>query len=246
MPWQARKEKKIHTGRRNSFSVHGRGPELSISSVVSVSRCPIRYALGKKEKNPESWRYTLTKQLSLHLGEELDAKTVWEEACLVNDNPDPSQKPFLSEMVRLCGGKNDWRAATATDVPVRSGSYGIHGTVDRIFENEPYFAIVRSSTAPAHGVYTADRLRVTGYTICLREMLGDHVKGGTIEYLPSGASRLVIVEPRDKRRFLQALSETRRIEEGGLPRRPFRPPCSHCPYEGDCEDTEGTRLSELL
>jgi len=25
------------------------------------------------------------KQLSLHLGEELDTETVWEEACLVND-----------------------------------------------------------------------------------------------------------------------------------------------------------------
>ena len=226
--------------------MHGRGPELSISSVVSVSRCPIRYALGKKEKRPESWRYTLTKQLSFHLGGEIDAETVWKEACLVNDDQDPALKPFLSEMVRLCAGKRDWRAATATDVPVRSGTYGIHGTVDRIFEDEPYFALVRSSTAPAHGVYAADRIRVTGYTICLREMLGDHVRGGTIEYLPSGVSRFVVVEPRDKRRFLRALSETRNIEEGGLPRRPFRPPCSHCPYEGDCEDPGGTRLSELF
>jgi hypothetical protein len=226
--------------------MHRIGPELSISSVVSVSRCPVRYALGKREKKPESWRYTLTKQLSFHLGGELDTETVWEEACLVNDAPDPALKPFLSEMVRLCGGKKDWRPATATDVSVRSNSYGIHGTVDRIFEDEPYFALVRSSTAPARGVYTADRLRITGYSICLREMLGDHIQGGSIEYLPSGASRVVVIEPRDKRRFLQALSETRRIEDGGLPRRPFRPPCTHCPYEGDCEDPGGTRLSELL
>jgi CRISPR-associated exonuclease Cas4 len=226
--------------------MHGKGTELSISSIASVSRCPIRYARGKKEKKPESWRYTLTKQLSLHLGEELDTETVWEEACLVNDEPDPSLKPFLSEMVRLCGGKKDWRAATATDVAVKSRTYGIHGTVDRIFDDEPYFAIVRASTAPAHGVYSADRIRVTGYALCLREMLGETVRGGTIEYLPSGASRFVLVEPRDKRKFLKALSETRRIEEGGLPRRPFRPPCSHCPHEGDCEDSGGTRLSELL
>jgi CRISPR/Cas system-associated exonuclease Cas4 (RecB family) len=149
-------------------------------------------------------------------------------------------------MVRLCGGKKDWRAATATDVAVKSGTYGIHGTVDRIFEDEPRFAIVRSSAAPAHGVYAADRLRITGYTLCLREMFGDHVRGGSIEYLPSGISLFVVVEPRDKRRFLQALNETRRIENGGLPRRPFRPPCAYCPYEGNCEKLDGTRLSELF
>ena len=226
--------------------MHGPVTEISISSIVAVSQCPVRYALGKKEKTPESWRYTLTKQLSFHLGGDLDADTIWEEACLVNDNPDPTLKPFLSEMVSLCGRKRDWRAATGTDATVRSGAYGIQGTVDRIFEDEPYFAIIRSSTAPAHGVYTADRLRVTGYTLCLREMLGDHVHGGSIEYLPSGVSRFVGVEPRDRRRFLQALYETRRIENGGLPRRPFRPPCAHCPYEGNCGTQGGTRLSELF
>lgn len=227
-------------------SVHGPVPELNISSVVAVSRCPVRYVLGKREKRPESWRYTLTKQLSFHLGEELDADAIWEEACQVHDAPDPSLKPFLSEMVSLCTRRRDWRTATGTDVPVRSRTYAIHGTVDRIFEDEPYFSLVRSSSAPAHGVYAADRLRVTGYTLCLREMLGDHVHGGNIEYLPSGVSRFVVVEPRDRRRFLQALYETRRIEGGGLPRRPFRPPCAYCPYEGDCELSGGTRLSELL
>jgi hypothetical protein len=226
--------------------VQGPVPELSIPSIVAVSRCPVRYALGKKEKKPEPWRYTLTKQLSYHLGGELDADTVWEEACLVNDATDPDMKPFLSEMVRLCGGKKDWRVAIGTDVAARSGTYGIYGTVDRIFEDEPFFAIVRSSTAPAHGAYTADRLRIMGYTLCLREMLGDHVRGGSIEYLPSGISRFVTIEPRDKRRFLQALYETRRIEDGGLPRRPFRPPCVHCPYEGNCEKLDGIRLSELF
>jgi hypothetical protein len=226
--------------------VTGPIPEVSISSVVAVSRCPVRYELGKREKKPESWRYTLTKQLSFHLGEELDADIIWEEACQVHDLPDPTLKPFLSEMVRLCARSRQWRTAAGTDVAVRSGTYAIHGIVDRIFEDEPYFSLVRSSSAPAHGVYAADRLRVTGFTLCLREMLGDHIHGGTIEYLPSGASRFVVIEPRDRRRFLQALYETRRIESGYLPRRPFKPPCAHCPYEGKCETSGGTRLSELL
>jgi CRISPR-associated exonuclease Cas4 len=221
-------------------------PELSISSVVAVSRCPVRFSIEKADKKPESPRYVLAKQLSYHLGEELDSDVVWEEACLVHDGPDLSLKPFLSEMVRLCGNRQDWRQPRESDVRVSSDIYHIHGTIDRLFEEEPLFAIVRSSAAPSHGVYAADRVRITGYTICLREMLGDSIRGGSIEYLPSGVSRFVTVEPRDKRKFLHALHEARRIMNGGLPRKPLRPPCTHCPYGGDCEPSDGTRLSDLF
>jgi CRISPR/Cas system-associated exonuclease Cas4 (RecB family) len=221
-------------------------PELSISSVVATSRCPVRFSIEKNKAASESFRYTLTKQVSYHLGEEINEEVVWEEACLVHDHPDHSLKPFLSEMVRFCGKKKDWRIPRESDLRVSAERYRIHGVVDRLFEDEPYFAIVRSSGAPAHGVYAADRLRITGYTICLQEMLGGHIRGGSIEYIPSGDSRFVTVEPRDKRKFLAALHEARRIMNGGFPRRPLRPPCTHCPYSSDCEPGGGTRLSEIL
>jgi CRISPR/Cas system-associated exonuclease Cas4 (RecB family) len=226
--------------------VHRPVPELSISSVVAVSRCPVRFCIEKNEKKPESWRYTLAKQLSYHLGEELDDDAVWEEACLVHDHPDPSMKPFLSEMVRLCRNKQDWRQVRESDVRVSSDIYRIHGIVDRLFEDEPYFAIVRSSAAPPRGLYAADRVRITGYTICLQEMLGDYIRGGSIDYLPSGISRYAIVEPRDKRKFLHALREARRIMNGAHPCKPLRPPCTYCPYCDSCDPSAGTRLSELL
>jgi CRISPR/Cas system-associated exonuclease Cas4 (RecB family) len=226
--------------------VHRPVPDVSISSVAAVSRCPVRFYLEKKEKKPESWRYTLTKQLSYHLSDDLDEETIWEEACLIHDEPDPGLKPFLSEMVRLCRNNRKWRPARETDVSVQSGSFGIHGIVDRMFEEEPYFAIVRSGPAPSRGVFATDRVRVTGYTICLKEMFGNHIHGGSIEYLPSGVSRDVIVEPRDKRKFLHALHETRRIMNGGLPRKPLRPLCTHCPYHDRCEPSTGKRLSELF
>jgi CRISPR-associated exonuclease Cas4 len=226
--------------------VHRPVPDLSISSVAAVSRCPVRFYIEKKEKRTETWRYTLTKQLSYHLGNEFDEKTIWEEACMIHDNPDHALKPFLSDMVRLCRNNPDWRPVRETDVRVHSDSYAIHGIVDRMFEEEPYFAIVRSSSAPPRGVFATDRVRITGYTICLREMLGDHIHGGSIEYLPSGISRYVPVEPRDKRTFLHALHETRRIMNGGLPRKPLRPPCMHCPHGDHCESSDGKRLSELF
>jgi CRISPR-associated exonuclease Cas4 len=221
-------------------------PELSISSVAAVSMCPVRFYIEKNEKRIESWRYTLTKQLSYHLGDEIDEDMIWEEACLIHDHPDPDLKPFLTEMVRLCRNSREWKAARETDVRVHSDRFALHGIVDRMFEKEPYFAIVRSSSAPPRGVFAADRVRITGYTICLREMLGDHIHGGSIEYLPSGISRRVFVEPRDKRTFLHALHETRRITTGGLPRKPLRPPCTHCPYNNHCESSDGKRLSELF
>jgi CRISPR-associated exonuclease Cas4 len=221
-------------------------PELSISSVVAVSRCPVRFSIEKNNKKPESWRFTLAKQLSYHLGEELDDDAVWEEACLVHESPDPALKPFLSEMVRLCRNKRDWRQPRESDVRVSSDTYHIHGTIDRLFEEDPYFAIVRSSAAPSRGLYAADRVRITGYTICLREMLGEDIRGGSIEYLPSGVSRYVTVEPRDKRKFLHALHEARRIMNGGLPRKPLCPPCMHCLYDGNCEPSGGKRLSDLF
>jgi CRISPR/Cas system-associated exonuclease Cas4 (RecB family) len=221
-------------------------PELSISSVVATSRCPVRFSIEKDTPRSESWRYTLAKQLSYHLAEELDEDVIWEEACLVRENPDPAMKPFLSEMIRLCRDKMDWRVPRESDVRVNSGKYKIYGVIDKLFDHDPYFALVRSSGAPVRGVYALDRLRVTGYTICLQEVLGDHVRGGTIEYIPSGVSRSVTVEPRDKRKFIHALHEARRIINGVPPRKPLQPPCGHCPYSRDCEPVFGTRLSDLL
>ncbi len=222
-------------------------PELSISSVVTTSRCPIRFFLEKDLKDLRtSYRYTLAKQVSYHLGGELDEDAIWDEACLVDDHPDLSMRPFLSDIVRLCRNHAGFRQASEVDIKVRSEHYQITGIIDRLFEDDPYFAIVRSSAAPSHGVYAADRLRICGYTICLRELLGDHVRGGSVEYIPSGVSRRVVVEPRDKRAFLYALNEARRIVLGGLPRRPFNPSCEYCSHAGTCESAEGTRLSEIL
>jgi CRISPR/Cas system-associated exonuclease Cas4 (RecB family) len=226
--------------------VHSPIPELSITSVVATSRCPVRFSIERNAIASESWRYTLAKQVSYHLSEEIDEEVVWEEACLVRDQPDPSMKPFLSEMVRLCRNKRDWRIPRESDVRVNSERYLIHGIVDKLFDDGPYFAIVRSSGAPAQGVYAMDRLRITGYTICLREMLGDHIRGGSIEYIPSGVSRAVTVEPRDKRKFLSALHEARQIMNGKPPRKPLHPPCDYCPFSSECKSAGGTRLSELF
>ncbi len=140
----------------------------------------------------------------------------------------------------------DWRKCCDSDVKVYSAKYHMHGIVDKIFDDEPFFSIIRPSHAPPSGIYSSDRLRIAAYTACLQEMLGKDIEGGSVEYIPSGITRFCRVEPLDKRRLLRALYETKRIRSGEVPRRPLRPPCERCPEKGRCGPGEGMRLSDLL
>lgn len=221
-------------------------PDLSISAVVTASKCPVRFFLEKGQGRMESWRYTVAKQISYRLGDALDADEIWDDVCLLQKEIDSSAYPLLTESVRLCRNTPGWRTYRESDVAVRSESYRIHGIVDKVFDDEPFFAVTRPSPAPSRGIYTADRLRIAGYAICLGEMLGIDVQGGMVEYIHSGIERVCTIEPIDKRKFLRALYEARRITGGELPRKPLRPPCDHCPETDRCDPAGGKRLSDLL
>lgn len=231
---------------KTSSGVSHRIPDLSISAVVTASMCPFRFYLEKGAGRMESWRYTVAKQISYRLGDTLDADEIWTEVGILQKDVDSSVFPLLAESVRLCGLNPDWRRYREADVAVRSETHRIHGIVDKIFFEDPLFAIARPTPAPARGVYTADRLRVAGYALCLEEMLGTAVPRGTVEYIHSGIGRVCTLEPIDKRKFLRALHEARRITNGELPRKPLRPPCSTCSQTERCDPAGGTRLSDLL
>lgn len=221
-------------------------PDLSISAIVTAAKCPVRFYLDKGQRRNESWRYTVAKQISYRLGDRLDPDEIWDDVRLLQKDIDNSVYPLLTESVRLCSNTPEWRKYREQDVAVRSESYRIHGIVDKLFDDEPFFAVTRPTPAPSRGVYTADRLRVAGYAICLEEMLGMDVRGGIVEYVHSGTERPCTVESIDKRKFLRALYEARRITSGELPRKPLRAPCDHCPEIDRCDPAGGKRLSDLL
>ncbi len=231
---------------QTSLDVSRSIPELSISAVVTTSRCPFRFYLEKGAGRTESPRYTIAKQISYRLGNPLDADEIWNEVGLIQKDLDSSVFPLLTESVRLCSINPGWRRYREADVAVRSETHKIHGIVDKVFFDEPLFTVTRPATAPVRGVYSADRLRIAGYAICLEEMLDTPVPAGTVEYVHSGIERTCIIEPIDKRKFLRALQEARRIAGGELPRKPLRPPCSTCPQEERCGPAGGKRLSDLL
>ena len=208
--------------------------------------CPFRFYLDKGQARPESWRYSVAKQISYRLGDPLDTDEIWEDIRLLQKDIDSSVFPILTESVRLCNNNPGWRRYREADVTVRSESHRIHGIVDKVFDDEPFFAITRPASAPSRGIYGADRLRVAGYAICLEEMLGTAILRGAVEYIHSGIERVSTIEPIDKRKFIRALYEARRITNGELPRKPLRPPCTSCPHSDRCEPAGGKRLSDLL
>ncbi|MDD1668067.1 MAG: Dna2/Cas4 domain-containing protein, partial [Methanomicrobiales archaeon] len=138
-----------------------------------------------------------------------------------------------------------WRIPAETEVPVRSDRFGIRGLVDKIYDEEPSFAITRPTEAPAFGVPGSDRIRVAAYALCLRETLGIPSAQGRVEYIPSGEARVCTPQPRDRRAVIRAADAVRRIREGQIPRKPPSAPCRGCPHDNRC-NTGGKRLSDLF
>ncbi|MCX6688619.1 MAG: recombinase RecB [Methanoregula sp.] len=203
----------------------------------------MRYYFERDEPRTESDRYAVCKQLSYHLGRQLDAAAIWEEVQAVHPAIDPVQQAFLETCVTRCSATG-WKPAIQTDVQVVSEKQGIVGMVDRI-TLDGAFSVIRAAGAMPFGTYVADRLRIAGYALCLEEMTGEVVTGGNVEYIPDGVTRFHTVQPRDRRQLLSTLHTVRSIRDGAVPHHPLNAPCNRCRHKERCE-SGGHRLSELL
>lgn len=203
----------------------------------------MRYYFERDEPRTESDRYAVCKQLSYHLGRQIDAAAIWEEVRAVHPAIDPAQQVFLETCVARCL-KTEWKPAIQTDVQVISEKQGIVGMVDRI-TTDGAFSVIRAAGALPFGTYAADRLRIAGYALCLEEMTGEVVTGGNVEYIPDGVTRFHTVQPRDRRQLLSTLHTVRSIRDGAVPHHPLNAPCNRCRHKDRCE-SGGHRLSELL
>ncbi len=217
---------------------------VTVSDLVRVHACPVRYYYERDEPFEESDRYAVCKQLSYHLGDPLDAEMIWAETLVVRPNIDASLREFLDLCITACT-KSTWTPADETDVHVHSEKHGIVGMIDRIAPDGS-FSIVRAAGAMPFGTYAADRLRVAALALCLEEMTGREVPGGHVEYIPDGVSRYHAVQPRDRRQLIATLHKLRAIHDGETPRHPLNAPCPRCRYREKCESSGGHRLSELL
>ncbi|OPY38737.1 MAG: hypothetical protein A4E35_00522 [Methanoregula sp. PtaU1.Bin051] len=217
---------------------------IAVSDLVHCHTCPVRFYYEKDMSRSESDRYAVCKQVSYHLGKPLDPALIWEEVLAVRPGTDPSLREFLDHCTAACSRK-EWKLAAENDVKVLSRKQGIVGMVDRVFPDNT-FAIVRPSGALPFGISGADRLRIAAYALCLEEMTGESVTGGSVEHIPDGVSRFHTVQPRDRRSLVAVLRKVRAIREGDVPHRPLNAPCGRCSYKERCEVSGGHRLSEIL
>jgi len=219
--------------------------DIPISSVVTASVCPLRYYLDQKDGRSPSSKYEVCKQVSYHIQDHLESDEIWDELRSVHPDMDESHRAYLDVCLEKCRRPGRFREFCETDLTVRSKRYGIFGVIDKIHDGEPAFSIVRAQPAPKAGVYSSDRLRVFGYMLCLQEMTGREISSGCVEYIQDGVFRTCIPQAIDKRRFLRALDEARKIKRGEIPRKPVSPPCESCRDADRC-NPKGRRLSDLL
>jgi len=209
-----------------------------------VHACPVRFYYERHDPIVESDRYAVCKQVSYHLGTTLDADTIWSEIATVRPGIDPTLKEFLDTCITACN-KTGWTPAKETDVHVVSQKHALTGMIDRI-TGDGTFSIIRAAGAMPLGTYAADRLRIAAIALCLEEMTGKEVAGGSVEYIPDGVSRYHAVQPRDRRQVIATLHKYAAIREGRMPEHPLNAPCNRCKYNEKCESSVGRRLSELL
>lgn len=217
---------------------------MTISQLVRVQACPVRFYYEQRDPVTESDRYAVCKQLSYHLGKPLDADLIWNEVSAVRPAIDLALREFMGLCITACN-KGEWKPAAQTDVSVVSDKHRMAGMIDRIDADET-FSIIRASGAMPFGTYAADRLRIAAISFCLEEMTGKEVTGGHVEYIPDGVSRFHAVQPRDRRQVLATLHKLREIRDGATPLHPLNAPCNRCKYRERCESGGGHRLSELL
>ncbi len=217
---------------------------IAVSDLVHCHTCPVRFYYEQGSTRTESDRYAVCKQLSYHLGKSLDPALIWDEVLAVRPGTDPSLRELLDHCTAACN-RREWKPAVENDVKVISEKLGIVGMVDRVFPDHT-FAVVRPTGALPFGISGADRLRIAAYALCLEEMTGEPVAGGSVEHIPDGVSRFHEVQPRDRRSLVAVLRKVRAIHDGDVPARPLNAPCGRCSYKERCEESGGHRLSELL
>jgi len=56
---------------------------IPVSGVIACHICPRRYYFERSDEIPESPRYTVCKQVSMHLWELLDPEEIWSEVLCI-------------------------------------------------------------------------------------------------------------------------------------------------------------------
>ncbi len=216
---------------------------IPVSVLTKVSTCPLLYYYEKDTGMQQSGKYLVCKQISLHASDPGTCDEIWQEILFIDPDIDRSLQSYLDDCLTACR-HTPFPSCTDHDLPVYS-RHGFFGMVDKIHPKEKWLAITRSSPAPSRGCYRQDRLRMAALITATEETLHIRIRGGYIEYIPSGIIRWYEPGPRDRREVLKALHMARTILAGTIPKRSARPFCQRCRYQDRC-DKNPHKLSDLF
>lgn len=133
------------------------------------------------------------------------------------------------------------------DLILCSTKFGITGSPDRMVKiNENFYpSIIKTGKIPDNGVWHADRIQLTAYSILVEEKYNSIVENGSIEYARQGIVRPVVIKRHERRKVLQIRERIKKIHEGFMPERPGDAPCNICGYTGIC-DVKSTLASKFF
>jgi CRISPR-associated exonuclease Cas4 len=239
-------DSELKFGRYDGEEQEEEKPQLTpISGVVACHACPFRYYLEKnRERCEEPAEYTIAKQISYHIGDEIRENEILEELETVNPDLTDEDRINLREWILACR-KENWQIPADYDVKLKSEKFGIYGRADHIFDKNPYIGIVRTAPAPEAGVYGAERIRAAAFAFCAEETLDISCREVLMEYIPSGISRICKIQPKDRRETLRAIKKAKEIDGGKIPKKPKDAPCERCYLKDECPDMPKSILDIL-
>ena len=216
---------------------------VGVSELVTAHRCPLGlYHIQGTDRSPSA-RYVIAKEIARHNGECSNLDLLWEEVQAVMPEIDPAMKNFLKTSLFACSTMV-WPPFAEQDLRVGSKKHRIMGTVDLAGGPHGLFGVVRSSSAPAEGIYATDRIRVAAYALCLEELYHMPVREGLVIYVPDGVVRTCRVSPRDRRAVFVGRDAATAVIRGEIPKRPLNPPCTNCPVSDRCRQGASSRFEQ--
>jgi len=125
------------------------------------------------------------------------------------------------------------------DLTLENSEIGLKGKVDKVELGEGIYYPVEIKTGfpPVKGVWQADALQITAYSLLIEEELKKEVLVGFVDYLQIRERKTVVVNSNLREKLVETLSQLQSlIYEGDFPdKEPVTSKCNSCNYAPVCD-----------
>lgn len=126
-----------------------------------------------------------------------------------------------------------------TELTLENSEMGLRGKVDKVELGEGIYYPVEIKTGfpPVKGVWQADELQITAYSLLIEEELKKEVLVGFVDYLQIRERKTVVVNSILREKLFETLSQLQSLlYEGDFPEKePMASKCRNCNYAQVCD-----------